>query len=300
MYNGIVNVYKEKGFTSFDVVAKLRGIFGQRRIGHTGTLDPDAEGVLPVCLGNATRVCEYLTDRVKTYRAVMRFGLRTDTQDIGGEILTRQSFDSQADEVREAVFSFIGDYMQLPPMYSAKKVNGKRLYELARKGISVERKPCPVKIYNIKILEERLSGSEPEISIEVECSKGTYIRTLCSDIGDKLGCGAVMTELLRIRSGSFYMEASYRIDDLEKLKAEDRLAEAVEGTDRVFEAYEAVTVRAEGMRYLLNGNTLSKELVLAFPKEGKYRIYDEKGQFYALYERREGESFLRPDKMFLP
>ena len=189
MIHGIINVYKEKGFTSHDVVAKLRGIVGQKKIGHTGTLDPDATGVLPVCLGKATKLCDLLTDKDKTYEAVMLLGMTTDTQDITGRILEEKSTETlTADKVREVIESFIGDYDQIPPMYSALKVNGKKLYELAREGKVVERKARPVKILDIRIIEMDL----PRVRMEVSCSKGTYIRTLCHDIGQKLGCGGPM------------------------------------------------------------------------------------------------------------
>ena len=186
MIHGIINVYKEKGFTSHDVVAKLRGIVGQKKIGHTGTLDPDATGVLPVCLGKATKLCDLLTDKNKTYEAVLLLGKTTDTQDITGEVLEEKSTEALTEEkVREAIEGFIGDYEQIPPMYSALKVNGKKLYELAREGKVIERKARPVKILDIQILEIDL----PKVRMEVSCSKGTYIRTLCHDIGEKLGCG---------------------------------------------------------------------------------------------------------------
>ena len=172
MIHGIINVYKEKGFTSHDVVAKLRGIVGQKKIGHTGTLDPDATGVLPVCLGKATKLCDLLTDKNKTYEAVLLLGKTTDTQDITGEVLEEKSTEALTEEkVREAIEGFIGDYEQIPPMYSALKVNGKKLYELAREGKVIERKARPVKILDIQILEIDL----PKVRMEVSCSKGTYL-----------------------------------------------------------------------------------------------------------------------------
>ena len=196
MIHGIINVYKEKGFTSHDVVAKLRGIVGQKKIGHTGTLDPDATGVLPVCLGKATKLCDLLTDKNKTYEAVLLLGKTTDTQDITGEVLEEKSTEALTEEkVREAIEGFIGDYEQIPPMYSALKVNGKKLYELAREGKVIERKARPVKILDIQILEIDL----PKVRMEVSCSKGTYIRTLCHDIGEKLGCGGCMESLILTR-----------------------------------------------------------------------------------------------------
>lgn len=179
MINGIVNIYKEKGYTSHDVVAVLRKVVGQKKIGHTGTLDPDATGVLPVCLGRATKVCELLTDHDKTYEALLLLGKTTDTQDISGEVLEeRNPGDLTEEEVRSCIESFIGEYDQVPPMYSALKVNGKKLYELAREGKTVERKSRKVQIHGIRILEMNL----PHVRMEVDCSKGTYIRTLCHDM----------------------------------------------------------------------------------------------------------------------
>ncbi len=189
MYNGIINVYKEKGYTSFDVVARMRGICGQKKIGHTGTLDPDAEGVLPVCLGKATKVCDMLTDSDKVYRAVMQLGIETDTQDLTGTVLSACEVPVPTEtEIRDVIRTFQGEIMQVPPMYSALKVNGKKLCDLARAGVTVERKARPVTIYEIRIERVEL----PEIELTVSCSKGTYIRTLCHDIGQKFGCGAAM------------------------------------------------------------------------------------------------------------
>ena len=172
--NGILNIYKEAGFTSHDVVAKLRGIVKQKKIGHTGTLDPDAEGVLPVCLGNATKLCGLLSEKEKTYEAVLLLGQTTDTQDLSGKILSTAPVAVEEEAVREAVLSFLGDYDQVPPMYSALKVNGRKLYELAREGKEVERKARRVRILDVKIHWVRL----PEVSFSVTCSSGTYIRTL--------------------------------------------------------------------------------------------------------------------------
>ena len=203
MVNGILNVYKEKGYTSHDVVAKLRGIVGQKKIGHTGTLDPDAEGVLPVCLGRATKVCDMLTEKDKTYEAVLLLGKETDTQDISGTVLRVGETEGLTQEqVKDCVMSFVGEYDQIPPMYSALKVNGKKLYELAREGKTIERKSRKVEIKEIRILEMAL----PRVRMEVSCSKGTYIRTLCHDIGEKLGCFGCMESLLRTKVSRFEIE----------------------------------------------------------------------------------------------
>ena len=214
MVNGIINIYKEKGFTSFDVVAKCRGIFKQKKIGHTGTLDPDAEGVLPVCLGKATKVCDLLTEKEKEYEAVMLLGKITDTQDISGVVLKEQKVEVTKQEVTDAILSFIGNYMQIPPMYSALKVNGKKLCDMAREGKTIERNARPVIIYDIQILKIEL----PRVTMHVRCSKGTYIRTLCADIGAALGCGAVMSRLRRTDVGSLSL-ADPRCVTLERLES---------------------------------------------------------------------------------
>ena len=202
MLNGVIIVNKEKDFTSHDAVAKLRGILKQKKIGHTGTLDPQAEGVLPVCLGNATKLCDILTDKKKEYVATLLLGVATDTQDMTGTVQKKAPVTASEAQVEEAVASFMGKSMQLPPMYSALKVNGKKLYELAREGKEVERQPRPIEIYELEILSMEL----PEVKLRVLCSKGTYIRTLCADIGEKLGCGGAMKSLLRTRVGDFYLK----------------------------------------------------------------------------------------------
>ena len=204
MKSGIINVYKEAGYTSFDVVAKMRGILGIKKVGHTGTLDPDATGVLPVCIGKATKVCDLLTDKDKTYEAVMRLGVVTDTQDMTGQVLEEHAVTVTEDAVRRAVGQFVGQIEQVPPMYSALKVGGQKLCNLARKGIEVERKPRPVTIYEIRIKNIAL----PLVTMEVHCSKGTYIRTLCQDIGQALGCGGCMESLVRTQVASFALADS--------------------------------------------------------------------------------------------
>ena len=200
MINGILNVYKEPGFTSHDVVAKLRGIIKQKKIGHTGTLDPQATGVLPVCLGKATKLCDMLTDTKKEYRASFCLGLKTDTEDIWGTVTEESEVNVSKKQIEDAVFSFVGEYEQVPPMYSALKVGGKKLYELAREGKVIERKTRPVTIFEINDLRLDL----PDIHMTVVCSKGTYIRSLGRDIGEKLECGACMTALERTAASGFY------------------------------------------------------------------------------------------------
>ena len=211
MYDGVINVYKEPGYTSFDVVAKLRGILHQKKIGHTGTLDPQAEGVLVVCLGKATRLCDILPDHDKEYEAVLLLGTTTDTEDMTGTVLERKPVNVSEGAVREAVESYIGTYDQIPPMYSAIKVNGQKLYDLARQGQTVERKPRSVTIYTLEILEMDL----PRVRLRIRCSRGTYIRSLCRDIGEKLGCGGCMEHLMRTGACGFRAEKSLRLSEIE-------------------------------------------------------------------------------------
>lgn len=299
MVNGIINIYKEAGFTSHDVVAKLRGIVKQKKIGHTGTLDPEATGVLPVCLGNATKLCDMLTDKSKEYEACMLLGVTTDTQDMSGKILTESQVSCTEEEAREAVLSFIGGYDQIPPMYSALKVNGKKLYELARNGVEIERQPRRVEIPSIEVMECKL----PEISFRVSCSKGTYIRALCADIGDKLGCGAAMKSLVRTRVGSFHIEDAWKLSDVEKMIAEGTLLEHVVASDQVFMTCPKVNVKQEFEKALANGNKLGGEQVI-FEKEQMLengemiRVYSSKDVFTGVYTYVEEEKSLKPYKMF--
>ena len=203
--NGVINIYKEKGYTSHDVVAKLRGILKTKRIGHTGTLDPEAEGVLPVCIGTATKLCDMLTGKVKAYRAVVRFGIATDTEDMTGQVIQELPVAAGETELKMVLQRFVGSYEQIPPMYSAIKVEGKKLYELAREGKVIERKARPVMIHSIELHSVSLDEQQHlfEAEITVTCGKGTYIRSLCRDIGEALGTCACMKSLLRIKSGNF-------------------------------------------------------------------------------------------------
>lgn len=301
MIHGVLNIYKEKGFTSHDVVAKLRGIVKQKKIGHTGTLDPDAEGVLPVCLGKATKLCDMLTDKDKTYEAVMLLGKVTDTQDVTGTVLEEKSTDGLTEEaVREAVLGFEGEYSQIPPMYSALKVNGRKLYELAREGKEVERKPRLVTIHSIRILEVHL----PEVRMEVTCSKGTYIRTLCHDIGEQLGCGGCMKRLLRTRVERFEMADSIRLDEAETLFREGKLMEKVISIDEMFPQYRALCLKPETAKAVRNGNGFQKDGILAMSSDEEFmdgekvRIYDEERHFIAIYEYRKKGHYFKIVRMF--
>lgn len=296
MINGIVNVYKEKGFTSFDVVAKMRGIFQQKKIGHTGTLDPDAEGVLPVCLGRATKVCDLLTDKDKEYEAVLLLGVVTDTQDLSGEVLEERPVTATEDAVRETILSFVGDYMQIPPMYSALKVNGQKLCDLARKGVTVERKARPVTIHEIEILSVNL----PEVRMRVHCSKGTYIRTLCQDIGEKLGCGGCMKSLLRTRVAAFAIEDALKLDELEaRLKSGDK--SFIHSVDSVFMQYEKASVLETADKLVRNGNRIPEELICDMQdcyKKECIRLYGWEGTFIGLYAYKPETNDFKPIKLF--
>ena len=296
--DGILNIYKEQGFTSHDVVAKLRGILKQKKIGHTGTLDPDAVGVLPVCLGKATKVCDLLTDKDKTYEAVLKLGVVTDTQDLSGEVLLKQEGTATEQEIRNAVMSFVGPYDQIPPMYSALKVNGKKLYELAREGKVVERKPRRVKIHGIEITD--LDMEHATVTMTVDCSKGTYIRTLCHDIGEKLGCGGAMAALKRTKVSSFLVEDSITLEQVEQLVKAGNIEEHVIQVDSLFGQLEAVTVSRQYQKYVDNGNKFEVSFLTApvtINRNQEFRVYDENERFVGIFQA-ESRKTLKPKKMF--
>ena len=330
MMDGIINVYKEKGYTSHDVVAKLRGILRMKKI--TGTLDPDAEGVLPVCLGKATKLCDLLTDKTKTYQAVMLLGQETDTQDTTGEILAQYPVNAMEEEVREAVESFLGPYMQVPPMYSALKVNGKKLYELARAGKEVEREARPVEIFEIHVDSIEL----PRVTMTVTCSKGTYIRTLCYDIGRKLGCGGCMEHLLRTRVDRFELADSLKLSQIEELRDRGEVENHVIAVDEVFAGLPAYTaVPGDGDKLVHNGNPFPIELATRcedgesssqdrgakqsaehshrlssrieegelgkalFDPQKNIRVYDSEGRFIGVYGYEKSKRRYKPLKVFL-
>lgn len=298
MIHGVLNVYKEKGYTSHDVVAKLRGILGQKKIGHTGTLDPDATGVLPVCLGKATKLCDMLTDKDKTYEAVMLLGKKTDTQDISGEVLEEKPTDMLTEEVvRNIIFSFKGEYNQIPPMYSALKVNGKKLYELAREGIEIERKARKVQIHDIIIKDIQL----PRVKMEVSCSKGTYIRTLCHDIGEKLGCGACMEELMRTKVSRFLLKDSFRLDEISEKKEKGILQEILTPIDQMFVDYQAVTMKEKYAALVYNGNPFFRnqaEQISVLKDKEQVRVYDHNNRFIGIFRYDQEKKIFKIVKMF--
>lgn len=316
--NGIINVRKEKGFTSHDVVAKLRGILHTRKIGHTGTLDPMAEGVLPVCIGGATKLCESFTEHNKEYIATLRLGEVYDTQDVTGELLEQREVTVDEAEFITAVKSFIGGYEQIPPMYSAKKVDGKKLYELARKGQTVERKPVFVDIFDIEVLDLVI----PNATIRVRCGKGTYIRTLIADIGEKLGCGASMESLTRTEVGDFNIKDSHSLAEIEKAAAENKITDVTIEVEQIFASLKRLDADEKLTKALRNGNVLrvgdfalrnanananaSANANANANAEGcgladgeKVRIYDCDGKFVAVYEYKKTSDILKAYKMFL-
>ena len=295
--NGIINIYKEAGYTSFDVVAKMRGILKERKIGHTGTLDPDATGVLPVCIGNGTKLVELLADHEKEYIAELQLGVATDTQDMTGEVLKTSPVAVSKEEITEAVLSFMGDCMQIPPMYSAVKVNGKKLYELARAGKEVERQARKVSFKDIEILSIEI----PVVKIRVVCSKGTYIRTLCNDIGEKLGCFAAMKSLVRTRVGDFTIEDAITLERLEQFRDSGELDKVLLSPDRVFMHMPAVYAKPEHCKFLDNGNAMYPNMLEKppyFKPDVEVRMYGS-GRFYGIYQYDAEKNRLKPLKMFL-
>lgn len=300
MKSGIINVYKEKGYTSFDVVAKLRGILHIKKIGHTGTLDPEAEGVLPICIGKATKVSDMLTDTDKTYVTTLLLGKATDTYDIYGRVINEKTVNTTPEEVESVIKSYVGVINQIPPMYSAIKLNGKRLYELARLGKEVERKPRQVTIYN----EETLSINLPRVRFQVTCSKGTYIRSLCNDIGNSLNTYGCMEDLIRTRVGQFCIEDSLHLDDVSRLFDEHRINEAIIPIDAVLNKYPSCYIMDTYKKLCINGSKIPVSSVVDFDAnrltykncDNMFRMYLQDNTFVGLYSKI-GDTFV-PKKMF--
>ena len=268
--NGIVIIDKPAGWTSQDVVSKLRGVFKTRRIGHGGTLDPMATGVLPVVVGRATRGVEFFEHAEKIYETVLRPGITTDTEDITGTVLTQTACSITAEMVEAVLPRFRGEIMQVPPMYSALKINGQKLYDLARKGREVERQPRPITIHELECME--FAGETARL--RVRCSKGTYIRTLCKDIGKALGCGGCMESLRRVSAGSYTIEEAI---PLETLLETDDPQSCLRGVDSMFEGYPAITLTPKQELRCRNGNSFT----LPAPA-GTYRAYSQDGEFLML------------------
>ncbi|MDO4815318.1 MAG: tRNA pseudouridine(55) synthase TruB [Bacillota bacterium] len=272
--NGIILVDKPQGWTSHDVVGKLRGILHERRIGHSGTLDPMATGLLVVFVGRATRGVEFAEAHSKEYIAGLRLGVATDTQDITGNVLHETSQNVTENELKSVINGFLGDIQQIPPMYSAIKVGGKKLYELARKGECVERKPRNVNISKLELV----GREENDFILDVGCSKGTYIRALCNDIGEKLGCSGCMSSLRRVKAGQFSISDAHTIEEI----AEDP-EKYILPVDSLFSEYETITANSETEKKLKNGNA-----VKCTAADGKYRVYAESGEFLLLGEVQQG------------
>lgn len=302
MINGVINVYKEPGFTSHDVVAKLRGILKQKKIGHMGTLDPNAVGVLPVCLGKATKLCDILSEKDKTYNATLLLGLDTDTQDTSGEVLSKADTDRimelSEDKVFETIKSYIGDYDQIPPMFSAIKIGGEKLYNLARRGEVIERPARHCRIIDITVTKMEL----PRVDLHVTCSKGTYIRTLCHDIGKDLGVGGCMEKLVRTKVERFRVEDSITLKQIEEFRDNNTLEDYITPVDEMLGNYSKCMVSKGAEKLVYNGNifTSGNTFLKMNHEDGQIvRVYTSEGEFIGLYKFNSEKQIYKPVKMFL-
>jgi len=294
--NGILNVLKPAGMTSFDVIGYLRKILKIKKIGHTGTLDPAAVGVLPICIGKATKAIEFMMDKDKIYRAELTLGISTDTQDSTGETINIKDVSVTREQIINATNSFCGKYLQLPPMYSAIKVNGRKLYDLARAGLEVERKEREVEIHFINILSIRNN----RVIFDVGCSKGTYIRTLCSDIGEKLGCGGHMSFLVRTKAGQFSLEDSLTLEEITAFSVEKVLDKRVLGIEKVFDDLSDIILEPADEKRLVNGLSVKLEGIMD-DSLSSVRVYGENNRFLALGDiiPYNGGYFLKSRKLFV-
>lgn len=302
--DGVINVYKEKGFTSHDVVAVVRKTLNIKKVGHTGTLDPDAEGVLPVCIGSATKLADYIMSERKSYRAEITFGAETTTQDSSGEVTKIYNYIFDEGLFIETLKRFIGVQQQLPPMYSAIKVNGKKLYELAREGKEIERKTRKITIYDIRIIE---IFPPNKAIIDVDCSKGTYIRTLCSDIGKTLNWGAHMSGLTRMATGSFKLENAVKLDELKAAAAQNTTEKYIISPDNVLSDYKRVKVSEKASKYLYNGGKISERYLNIseeMPEVGETVLgYDFNNKLVGIYtyayDEKTDNYFIKPVRLML-
>lgn len=310
MMNGVLNIYKEPGMTSFQVVYQLRKLTGEDKIGHTGTLDPDAKGVLPVCIGKATKLVDMLMDTDKQYRASLLFGKRTDTQDLSG--ITLEEMDActikqmlSPEKIIQTIEGFTGEIEQMPPMYSAVKVNGVKLVDAARKGKTIERKARKVSIFGFDQIA--VTGFEaPDDPVKafftVNCSKGTYIRTLCEDIGTRLGVPACLESLERTRTSGLDLSTAMTLEEVKQFAESHTLIDHLIPVDTFLKNYRAIYVREEAVRKLVYGNWLkpSEFLPIESCKEGeKFRVYDEKDVFFAVYRYSKKDNYFKCEKMFI-
>jgi tRNA pseudouridine55 synthase len=303
--NGILNVLKPAGMTSFDVVAVLRRISGQKKIGHTGTLDPSAVGVLPVCLGNATKAIEFMIDKDKVYRVEMTLGVATDTQDSSGKVISSHIVETDQDSILNIVKGFIGEIQQLPPMYSAIKIGGKKLYEIARLGETVERKTRSINIFDINVIriwdentlfcdgEQSIEYITKKVLLDVHCSKGTYIRTLCHDIGEKLGCGGHMSFLVRTRAGKYDLDSALTLEEIKELANKDTLSSSLLPVETVFEQYDCISL-GEADTFKYNNGTWVEFVCDNIGKNHNKRVYDNNEVFLGI-----GELFINGQQMYL-
>ncbi len=298
--DGIIIIDKPEDFTSFDVVAKMRRLLGTRKVGHAGTLDPMATGVLPIFVGRATKCCDILPDQNKRYTATFELGYTTDTLDSTGRVLTRTPVQSNRADLLAAFDSFRGEIMQLPPMFSAIQINGHRLYDLARQGVEIEREKRPVTISHLELLQS--DESAHRYVIDVACSKGTYIRTLCADIGEALGCGATMTALRRTRAAGFDLEDSLTLEQAEQLAQQGKLSERLLPIARVFQELPALTLCAAQERMYRNGVRLDLKRLDGMQALGDWsgdlRIYAESGTFLGISYADREQGLLQTRKLF--
>lgn len=258
--NGIINVLKPPGMTSHDVVSYIRKILSMKKVGHTGTLDPEAAGVLPICLGKATKAVRYITAKQKSYRANIRFGTVTDTYDSYGQIIKEdKSVVIDRETLENTLKNFTGTIIQKPPVYSAVKIKGKKLYQYALEGKEVQIKERPVEIFELRLIEML---SDKEAIVDVVCSKGTYIRSLCHDIGEALGCGAHMSQLIRLASSPFSIEDSHTLEEIKAAAEKNRIEDIVTGVDILFRQYKSINIKASAMNSVLNGNPIFEQGVL--------------------------------------
>ena len=290
--NGILNINKPTGMTSHDVVAIVRKISGESRVGHAGTLDPMATGVLLVCIGQATRVAEYLTDHDKKYRARVRLGIETDTYDAKGAVVAEQEVHVSREQVEEALRGFVGKISQMPPAYSAIKQNGVPLYKLARQGVEVETVARNVEIYSIALNE----FAAPDLEIEIHCSKGTYIRSLAHDLGAKLGAGAHLTALTRTMSGHFSLDTAITLDQLRDAFAQNYVEQFLNPLDEALLQFEAIVVEPGIVKRIQQGNALPCEREYSTPL---LRVYSTRGELIALMEHGDAPNVWKPRKVFL-
>lgn len=290
--NGVINIFKNKGMSSFDVVRKVRKVAREKKVGHTGTLDPEATGVLPVCLGKGTKIIDYIMKAKKTYFVTFKLGIKTNTYDLEGEIIEEKDISNiTEEETLKTINSFVGEYSQVPPMFSALKKDGVRLYDLARQGIEIEREGRLITIYDIK----NIDISMPYVSMEVTCSKGTYIRSLCYDIGEKLNVGATMVELRRTKTSTFSEEDSINIEDLN----EENINDYIISIEEALKMYPRIDVNKGYSKLFINGvKVCDKRALKSKPELDRlYRVYDEEGRFIGL--GRQDKSSFKIEKLLI-